>query len=88
MSPPARVALVASDPAALRHYRLGLSRGVELADENPELVAALLASTAWTIAREWTRRYSVPFPWARVAWRIEPDVDHADRLDVAELVHL
>lgn len=80
-------ALVAVDRGAYRRYSLGLSRAVEV--ENAPLWGALIAEAAHTIAREWTRRYGVPFPTGRVDWRIEHDNEDENlrRLAAAQTVH-
>lgn len=84
--PPRRV-LVAVDRVAYRRYGIGLTYAVD--EVNPELFGALIAETAWTIAREWTRRYGSPFPWSRIDWRVvDEDADElARQLAAAKAVH-
>lgn len=84
-------ALAAVDRVTYRRYSIGLTRAVEV--DNPELFAALIAQTADTIAREWVRRYSVPFPVDRIDWRVNADDadpngdENLRRLAAAKAVH-
>lgn len=82
-----RLNLVAVDRARYRRYSHGLTYAVE--DVNPELAAAIIAEAAWTIAREWTRRYGVPFPWDRIDWRIvaQDEAETLRQLAAAKAVH-
>lgn len=79
--------LVAVDTKTHRSYGIGLSYAVD--EVNPDLFGAMIAETAWTIARECTRRYGVPFVWDRIAWRVETEGDQtpARQLAAAKAVH-
>lgn len=88
---PPRRRLVAVDSLTGRTFGLDLSFGAETA--NPALFGALVAEAAWTIGREWVRRYGVPFHWHRINWRIETEDPEtvarqlAETLAAASAVH-
>lgn len=61
--------LRAFDAKTYRSWELDLGSAWD-ANTDPDQLARYLTAMATSVAKAWSRRYSVPFPTARVEWSV------------------